>query len=172
MKSLILEADDNFGLSYTPEEQAFFQGWQPMMQATGKDFTESARVGRGIRAVPKRCWFNARRAVMQMADYADASYIEGWIVVPNMPFEHGWIVMDGRIIDPTLPNNPGVYFPGLEFQGRAGIETFLATAEGKKCKKTPFFYAFGWAGMKSPSFRRCYDEAMAYFQRLCDAAKR
>jgi hypothetical protein len=51
------------------------------------------------------------------------------------------------------------YFAGLEFQGRTGIEEFLSTPEGKKCKRSPFFYAFGWGGMKSPSFRKCWESA-------------
>jgi hypothetical protein len=51
------------------------------------------------------------------------------------------------------------YFPGLEFRGRGEIEAFLRTPKGRKCKRSPFFFAFGWGGQESPSFRRCYEQA-------------
>jgi len=171
MKPLILHADGTLESPYSLEERAFFQGWQPTTRGTVKDVAESARVARLIRAIPKQCWFNARKTVLKLADYAAASYIEGWVVIRNMPIEHAWIVSGGKIIDPTLPSDLGVYFPGLEFQGRSGIEEFLRTRDGKKCKKTAFFYAFGWGGMESPSFRKCYEDAMAYLQRLCAASQ-
>lgn len=165
MKPLIIHDDGKVELSYSPEERAFFQGWQPTTRAATKDVIESARVSQAIRAVPKQCCLNARKAVLKLKEYADASYIEGWVFL-NFPIEHGWIVKDEMIIDPTLPNSPGVYFPGLEFRGRAGIEEFLKTNLGRKCKKTPFLFAFGWGGMQSPSFRKCYDDAMAYLMKL------
>jgi hypothetical protein len=128
----------------SPEEIAFLHGWQPSSHATTKDVEESRRVRKAITALPKQCWFNARRAILKLKDYAEASLIEGWAIIGGgMPIEHGWIVRDGLIIDPTLPTDPIEYFPGLEFRGRAEIVGFLKTPEGKKCKKTPFFYAFG-----------------------------
>jgi hypothetical protein len=148
------------------EENGLLSGWQPTTLATMKDYAESARVSRKIRAGMSQCWFNARKAVMKLEDYANASYIEGWAVF-HLAVEHGWIVHNGKIIDPTLPDREGVYFPGLEFRGRQGIETFLATKEGKKCKRSPFFYAFGWGGMESPSFRQCYEDAQACFTARC-----
>ena len=53
------------------------------------------------------------------------------------------------------------YFPGLEFVGRAGIDEFLATPGGRKCRRSPFLYAFGWGGGKSTSFSAAWKEAFA-----------
>ena len=48
-----------------------------------------------------------------------------------MAIEHGWVVrQDGVTIDPTLPDTDALYFPGLEWKGRAGIKEFLAAELG------------------------------------------
>lgn len=164
---IFIAADGSITIETSLEEHEFHQRWQPTTATSVKDCIESVRVGRAIRACVKQCWFNARKVVLKLEEYADASYVEGWAVVNNFPTEHGWVVQDGRIIDPTLPEKSGLYFPGLEFRGRRGIGEFLATAKGRKCKKSPFFYAFGWGGMLSPTFRKCYEEAMAYLRGHC-----
>lgn len=147
------------------DEVAFNDGWRPTSQPAAKDQDESARVGRAIRARRGRCWFNARRAIMRLDEYADAKYVEGLAVLDGFyPIEHGWVVLGGTIIDPTLPHRLVVYFPGLEFPGRGGIAEFLATGPGRKCKRTPFLYAFGWGGNFSPSFTAAREAMMAYIQ--------
>ncbi len=150
---------------HTDEERDFFECWQPVSPATGKDEQESERIGRKIRAVPKRCWFNARKVIQKLDDFVGASYVEGYAVSKRgwPPLEHGWVVKDGQIIDPTLPHSVGAYFPGLEFIGRAGIEEFLSTSQGRKCRKSPFMYAFGWGGLESPSMARACKESYDYF---------
>ncbi len=106
---------------------------------------------------------------MQLTEFAVASYVEGWAVLAKgFAIEHGWIVHNSKIIDPTLPDGVVKYFPGLEFRGRLGIQEFLATPKGRKCKRSPFFYAFGWGGMKSPSFRKCFEAAMAFMSNSTD----
>jgi len=70
----------------------------------------------------------------------------------GMAIEHAWILKDGYVIDPTLPCSVIAYFAGLEFLGRSEVKDFLATKEGGKCRKSPFFYAFGFGGGMSPSF--------------------
>ncbi len=149
---------------FSLDENDFLQGWQPVTEPTGKDEEESERVGKRIRAWPQQCWFNARRAVMRLSDYADASYVEGYcMMVGGWVMEHGWVYRpDGTVIDPTLPRKVVAYFPGLEFRGLAGISEFLATPRGRKCKRSPFFYAFGWGGGDSPSFSASMLRAFAY----------
>lgn len=116
-----------FDEGQTEENRAFLCGWQPTSQAAEKDVEESKRVAKRIRAVPKRCWFNARKAVLKLDEYADASLIEGWVFrIGATAIEHGWIVKDGKVIDPTLCEKPIVYFPGLEFRGRKEIKEFDA----------------------------------------------
>ena len=146
------------------EEKSFLRGWQPTLPVCEKDVGESVHLGNHIRAVPMQCWFNARRAVLKLTDYADAAYVEGWALPEGMaPLEHAWLVRAGAVVDPTLPSRRVTYFPGLEFRGRAGIDDFLRTPQGKECKRSPFFYAFGWGGMDNPSFRRCFEDAQRAF---------
>jgi hypothetical protein len=137
-----------------PGDLDFLNGWKPTTEAAGKDVAESKRICKAINALMSQCWFNARRAIVKLDDYAEASYVEAWASVEYMPIEHGWIVRNGVIIDPTLPGDEMTYFPGLEFCGRAGIASFLNTPKGKKHKRTPFFHAFGWGGMQSPLSNR------------------
>ena len=77
-----------------------------------------------------------------------------------MAIEHGWVVRDGRIIDPTLPDGVRAYYPGLEFRGSDGVRDFLASEEGRGCKNTPFFHGFGWGGHGSESFRQARRDAV------------
>lgn len=151
-----------------PEMADFLMQWQPSSHPTKKDEAESERVRRRVRSQPKRCWFNARRAILKLDDYADASYVEGWAVHDNgLMIEHGWVVREGVIIDPTIPRKPYRYFPGLEFRGRTGIAEFLATPEGRKCRRSPFFFAFGWGGGDSPSYTRAFQHVLDYVRSLC-----
>jgi hypothetical protein len=146
----------------SPEEERFLSGWKPTQENNEKDIGESLRLAARVKAVPTQCWFNARKAVLKLKDYADASYVEGWMVFKDgLAIEHAWVVKDGEIIDPTLPVDEATYFPGLEFQGKAGIEEFLETPQGKKVRKSPYFYAFGWSGSSSPSFSQSFCKAMA-----------
>jgi hypothetical protein len=155
---------DCVAVDETAEEVAFHRRWQPTLPACEKDVDESVRLGNHIRAVPMQCWFNARRAVLKLTHYADAAYVEGWALPEGMaPLEHAWLVKKGAVVDPTLPARRVTYFPGLEFRARAGIEEFLRTPQGKECKRSPFFHAFGWGGMESPSFRRCFEDAQRAF---------
>lgn len=163
VRPIVIDKHGNMVDDRSEEDKEFHRGWQPVSSAVGKDMVESVRVGRVIHAAVKQCWFNARKAIQMLDEYANASYVEGWACLP-FPIEHGWIVRNGKIIDPTLPDNPGVYFAGLEFRGRTGIDQFLATPQGRRHKTEPFFYAFGWGGMESPSFRKCCDDAMAYLK--------
>ncbi len=149
---------------FTDQECAFFSGWQPVTEVPRKDEAESSRVSRAIRATPKRCWFNGRRVVQELDDYADASYVEEIAIIDvSLNIEDGWVCRpDGTVIDPTLPRTFMAYFPGLEFVGRAGIEEFLGTPQGRDCKRSPFFYAFGWGGVHSPGYSGAWKKALSH----------
>jgi hypothetical protein len=145
----------------------FLLGWAPQSFPKKKDENESRRVAAASNAAPSQCWFNARRVIDRMENYAKASYVEGWCVLNGgMCVEHGWLVLNGVIIDPTLPEGVIAYFPGLEFRGREGIADFLKTREGRKCRKSPFFYAFGWGGGQSRSFMAAYRRCLEFVDSL------
>ena len=145
------------------EDARFYQSWQPATPWTGKDAEESLIVARSVRALPKSCWWNARKVILKLDEYAEAVYVEGFtIALGCMPIELGWVVRGGLIIDPTLPESPYPYFPGLEFRGRAGIAEFLASPRARGLERKPFLCAFGFAGCKSPSFTQARAQAHHY----------
>jgi len=76
--------------------------------------------------------------------YAKADYVEGMAVLGGLPIEHGWVEKEGVIIDPTLPDDQGEYFPGLRFQGECGLAKAL---QRFKRRELPFFYHYGWGGV-------------------------
>lgn len=43
-----------------------------------------------IRAVPRLCWLSARKVILKLDDYAEATYVEGWaFACHGMVIEHG-----------------------------------------------------------------------------------
>ena len=163
--------------TFSSDDVDFFGGWQPT-NATRHvktiDREESERVKTLIRAKPTHCWFNARKAIQQLDEYADALYVEGFAASDSMltMMAHGWIVREGIIIDPTAPYDHNLYVPGLEVQGRADLDKFLSSNLGKHCKSLPFFHAFGDEGANSASFRSATEVAIRYMKENWDADDR
>jgi hypothetical protein len=172
IRPIVVKADGTITTEYTPEEREFFQRWQATTTATEKDKVESHRVRKKVRALMKQCWFNARKVILNVDEYAEASYVEGWVVSPEGSiYEHGWVVQNGKVIDPTLPDLDLTYLGGLEFKGRKGIEEFLETPLGKKHKKDPFLCAFGWGGQNSPGYMKAFEDARALSVRIVQERK-
>jgi hypothetical protein len=94
------------------------------METDSYDYPVSVALAQRTHAEPYRCWRNAVIALLASGKlFARASYIEGWIVLPRPAIieivEHGWIVADQRIIDPSLAlieplEQPVFYFAGLQ----------------------------------------------------------
>jgi len=142
---------------------AFLSGWQPSSCPTKKDVEESLRTAKLIESEPKQCYFNARSVLRSLPEYSDAVYVEGYVVTSlGVLMEHGWLVRNETIVDPTLPTDDVVYFPGLEFRGRDGIRGFLCTDYGGECNGHPFHWAFGFAGRESDTFRASFGTARGY----------
>lgn len=119
-----------------------------------KDVGESKRVGKRVRARAKQCYHNANQVVLRVPEYADAEYVEGVVVDESgLAVEHGWVEKDGMIIDPTLPANELVYFPGLRFKGLAGLVGALRIPKPSGTEDLPIFCRFGSDGIESPDFR-------------------
>jgi hypothetical protein len=115
-----------------------------------KDNAESKRVRKIVGVKAKQCYLNAFRVIQHVPEYADADYVEGMAVLGGLPIEHGWVEKDGIVIDPTLPDDEGEYFPGLRFAGERGLSKAL---QRFKSPELPFFYHFGWGGVDSPEFK-------------------
>ena len=69
---------------------------------------------------------------------------------------------DGIVIDPTLPDDKMVYFPGLRFTGGRGIAEAIQIPKKDWCEDLPIFYRFGWGGIESPEFRAAIVAANRY----------
>ncbi len=95
----------------------------PIIEGASLDLQLSLKTNREIQAVPEQCWYNARRALLDMPNiFWTSTYIEGWVVGmwsnAIRVSEHGWIMRrDGSIVDPSivLGSVPKrlIYFPGI-----------------------------------------------------------
>ena len=138
---------------------SFLSGWEPTSKTEETDTLESERVARIVGSEPNQCYWNARKVIRALPDYAEAFYVEGFVVThEGAIFEHGWIVKDGKIVDPTILDDT-TYFPGLEFQGSDQIREFLDTEWGSRANGRPFHKAFGTGGLESPHFKEAFQQA-------------
>jgi hypothetical protein len=118
-----------------------------------KDKSESIRVQRLVRANRKQCFRNAVRVVQCVPGYEDADYVEGVTVSPNHNVtEHGWVELNGVIVDPTLPADELLYYPGLRFTGRHGISEAMRIPKPSDLDDLPILIRFGEGGSDSPEF--------------------
>jgi hypothetical protein len=134
-----------------------------------KNVSESQRTSQKIKARAKRCYNNAVRVVTMLPEYANATYVEGFAVLPSgVPLEHGWVEMNGEIIDPTLIGDGITYFPGLRFDGERGIaEAFTIPKPDYTEEDLPIFYRMGWGGSDSPEFSDASRRAWEFARELC-----
>ena len=120
----------------------------------------SQQAAKHVNAVPKACWQNAYRALLQVPALSSGCYVEGWIVDVNLPIpiEHGWVELDGQIIDPTpvMWRDTHAYFPGLRFTKTEVLQTVSdATA-------LPIVSRYGVEGIKSPAYRQAWRNAFFF----------
>ncbi len=116
--------------------------------------SEALAKDKRVRARKRQCFKNAFNVVSYCPEFANATYVEGIVVATKLPLliEHGWLEIDNQIVDPTLTDAHWTYFPGLRFEGGAGL------TKGLRLPKTdgddlPIFYRFGWGGCDSEEFR-------------------
>lgn len=79
-----------------------FRGRQAGPQHVGDlDVLVSTEAGKLVHAKLGDCYRNALRCAPFVA--GDATfYVEGYGVLHGVPLEHGWLVVDGKVIDPTV----------------------------------------------------------------------
>ena len=131
-----------------------------------KNVEKSLRLAKDKRAGVKQrqCYYNAFSAIQYVPEYADAVNVEGIAVFPEgLQIEHGWIECNGEIIDPTLPSEKLLYYPGLRCEGQRGISKIMVAT---KSDGVPFFYSFGWGGRDLPGFQEARRQAFAYADSL------
>ena len=131
-----------------------------------KDIKESLRVGdhKDVQAEYGQCFAVAYRTVTLLPEYHDATYVEGIVAVPSgVCMEHGWVEKDGRIIDPTLPDDDLAYFGGLRFNGAIELaRAMLTIPKEPRCEDLPILYRFGWGGRNSPEIQEAWAEARTF----------
>ena len=87
--------------------------------------TNAVLVGDDIRRAagvyPTQCWWNALRVgalIRRRRRAAVVRYVEGFAIMPKcgIPFEHGWLSVDGATVEPTLDAVCPSYFPAREYE--------------------------------------------------------
>ena len=123
---------------------------------TQVDRALSEQAARRIEAQVSECYSNAYRALLTLPELAGGQYVEGYAVCDGLVLEHGWIELDGRIVDPTLHGRGDVaYFAGPRFTQRQAWKAIEDTGD------LPIFYRFGWGGCDSPEMMRAGAAAYA-----------
>jgi hypothetical protein len=61
----------------------------------------SEEAGKSVHARLGDCYRNALRAV-SFVDGDAVLYVEGYGVLHGVPLEHGWLLVNGRVVDPTV----------------------------------------------------------------------
>jgi hypothetical protein len=106
-----------------------------------------------LRAKVGHCYRNCFRAVQELPEFHDSTYVEGIAYLEDgFQVEHAWLERHDDIIDPTLPRKRAVYFPGLRFEGVLGLREAMAIPRQRGGRDLPFFHRFGFGGCLSPDF--------------------
>jgi hypothetical protein len=131
------------------------------------DYPLSAALAVCTHAEPYRCWRNAVIALLfNAALFQKASYVEGWIVLPRKTtieiIEHGWIVADHTLIDPSLvliePEAQLVFYAaGLEFSREELPQHLQGKTLPLVCHSS-----YGNDGMGHPGYQAAHAQAWAY----------
>ena len=78
-----------------------------------KDKEESREIQKRNNYEMGMCYKNA---AMSLFEVPDTVYVEGYLILTelsNVPIDHGWLKkQDGTILDPTLPDDEGIYIEG------------------------------------------------------------
>lgn len=91
------------------------------MVALSFDHGLSQQAGQLVKDLAQGCWRNAWCALEWMPELAAGEYVEGYAIASDshIVFEHAWVELDGRVIDPSCPAGHLAYFPGLHFDRAA-----------------------------------------------------
>lgn len=113
---------------YTEERKLLVQrsrGDRVMAIHVNRDLSnEAAQLVEGL---AQNSWRNAWCALEWMPDLAAGEYVEGYAIMSgsHVVFEHGWVELDGQVIDPSYPDGQVAYFPGLRFDRAAAQQAVI-----------------------------------------------
>ena len=129
------------------------------MTEINQALSEKARQHIGTRA--QKCYQNAYAALLEMPELADGLYVEGCAICNgDNVIEHGWIELNGRIVDPALCDQGNVsYFAGLRFTQRQVRDAIRTIPKPTFTEDLPIFYRFGGGGCDSPEMMRAFAAA-------------
>jgi hypothetical protein len=115
-----------------------------------------------------QCWYNSFKTLFYCQEYEyEAIYVEGMLAdVSGFCTEHGWLEIDGQIVDPTLPEDDGYYFPGLRYKGMPELSEAIKETKDRQPNGVPIFSAYGWQGETSPEFRAAREASMAFVKAM------
>lgn len=112
-----------------------------------------------------KCYWNCLK-VLEEAEYNDACYVEGIAVKPKKSIHaHGWIEIDGEILDPTCPTDELYYYRSLNFHGIETIRQEIAKVP-RDCDcqdDLPIYKLYGRNGERSRLFRSALELAIRDF---------
>lgn len=152
-------------------------GAQPCSFPISRDLSQE--IAERVQAVPKACWKNSVLGLVFLThQHGPAVYIEGWVADKEIgfSFEHGWLVHDEHIIEPTLilSKRNGdldglVYFPGIRYT-LADVDRCMAAQreirrngdddEGPEDTLLPFaFWNSPGGACTDPAYRRAWAAA-------------
>jgi hypothetical protein len=129
------------------------------------DGETSVRVLSLIRIVVGECYDNCKRTIEGIDEFAQATYVEGYLCLDGSLLEHAWIERSRRIIDPSamaVQLNLGLpyaqrdvvnarYYPAIKIRGRAGLWEHCLLHD----REPPYFYDFEPARMRR-AYRRAW----------------
>ena len=116
--------------------------------------SEALAKDKRVRARKSQCFKNAFDVIFHCPEFSNATYVEGIVVATKLSLliEHGWLEIDNQIVDPTLTDSHWTYFPGLRFEGQAGLAKGLQLPK-REGGELPLFYRYGFGGWDSLDFR-------------------
>lgn len=121
-------------------------------QLTGEEWNIASGVP-GVYPRPQGCFHNAQRVVLKDRSQ-QLVYVEGFAVCGFLPMHHGWIEINGKVLDPTwsrdlcIPAEGSSYF-GVEFS-RGEIKAARETRKKKVLWSIIDNWEAGWPEMKKP----------------------
>jgi hypothetical protein len=130
-----------------------------MTPRTKKNVQLSKRLRKWART-PRQCYWNAWRIAERLqGEGKPAVYVEGFVVIDTISFEHGWVELDGEIIDVTLPKDNYTYFAGLRF---SDLQAAMWMSMEQNQRGLPMFFCFGGDGSSSLEFTRARLQAVLH----------